>query len=794
MGVFGVHFGDPRFLLGIPSPEEAAAPDGYNFQMRDFRRPLWVNPKFPYLVLLPRYNPFYGPLFSCLNVTKKNLPIEEVTTVPLGDKYPRARWGLEQTLIDRWLHLESLLRLTLRTMMDFHGGRAAVGVYTFLNPISYRYTERNALSRSSAVDIALRSRDAFLPLMAKLTLMFILLDASDGDDWRDRLLRQTKLHWQWLVDLELSAVGDFTIDRMGGIINLTLSKSHPDEHLPRHVRWLLPHLFGRHRVPLYFFYGQVSPSKEPIPDALAKIGFVPDPDEVQYLKSLPGDVAFSPWSVNASVWKSRRNGAPPSAPPSSHAPPTYQHSEMPADSSVPAISFPAVEHDSGQRSGEDIHAFMERCRLHNEKQAQHETSQAKDRCIAQEKNAMKGGPPGKKGARVFIWDEEEGGFFIRRAYNRTDAADRWDEFTPNQRIYDGFSNQWDLCTALAPNEEAEPDDSYDDDDDFQFHQPASPTDIIPSIPDVPGRQAMEEETGERAAQVLARAYDLDCEDLYEDADNLSGWRIQDVRSTITHRFGFDEPAASSSSSRQMERKACGWAVGDETWAISEASAFPTFLQYLVEGDLNGLQADLCDLTAPDSDLQFDWNIDVEIFSQRDKTLYAIRPRGSEASGPAILLESAATVLQIIRSGWGHDFAHLIRNLVELGAEFHPSWQRPAHHVPLTPPSTNTLGRRPAGYTPTLVDFGVYVQRRDAFLRSSRGRAALFHGGVIGRLARSVIPDFEDIACLDPSEDILKAGARVSSGNGERALWHEVLTQDEINLVCGVYTIETGMFI
>ncbi|KAJ7876639.1 hypothetical protein B0H13DRAFT_1632076 [Mycena leptocephala] len=424
---------------------------------------------------------------------------------------------------------------------------------------------------------------------------------------------------------------------------------------------------------------------------------------------------------------------------------------MPADSSVPAISFPAVERDSGQRSGEDIHAFMERRRLHNEKRAQHETSQAKDRRIAQEKNAMKGGPPGKKGARVFIWEEEAGGFFIRRAYNRTDAADRWDEFTPNQRIYDGFSNQWDLCTALAPNEEAEPDDSYDHDDDFQFHQPASPTDIIPSIPD-------------------------------------------DVRSTITHRFGFDEPATSSSSSRQMERKACGWAVGDETWAISEASAFPTFLQYLVEGDLNGLQADLCDLTAPDSDLQFDWNIDVEIFSQRDKTLYAIRPRGSEASGPAILLESAATVLQIIRSGWGHDFAHLIRNLVELGAEFHPSWQRPAHHVPLTPPSTNTLGRRPAGYTPTLVDFGVYVQRRDAFLRSSRDRAALFHGGVVGRLARSVIPDFEDITCLDPSEDILKAGARVSSGNGERALWHEVLTQDEINLVCGVYTIETGMFI
>ncbi|KAJ7443743.1 hypothetical protein B0H11DRAFT_1633540, partial [Mycena galericulata] len=106
------------------------------------------------------------------------------------------------------------------------------------------------------------------------------------------------------------------------------------------------------------------------------------------------------------------------------------------------------------------------------------------------------------------------------------------------------------------------------------------------------------------------------------------------------------------------------------------------------------------------------------------------------------------------------------------------------------PSQLTLGRRPAGYKPTLVDFGVYVQRRNAFLCSSRGRAALFYGGIVGRLARLVIPDFEDVACLDPSEDILKTGAHVSSGNGEGALCYEALTEDEIDLICGVYTVET----
>ncbi|KAJ7732816.1 hypothetical protein B0H14DRAFT_2639770 [Mycena olivaceomarginata] len=774
LGVFGVHFGDPNFLLDIPRPENAVAPGGYEFGADDFRHPLWLSPKFPYLVLLPRHNPFHGPLFSCLNVTWKNLPIQVLNIRLLGDEEEKVRWGLEQTLIDRWLNLESLLLLTLRAMTHLYGGPVAQGVYTFLNPISYRYSERNASSRQKAIDIALHSRDAFLPLMAKITLMFILLDARASGDWRAQMSKQTKLHHQWLVDLEHSVVGDFSIDRIGGIIDLTRSKSNPDDHIPRHARWLLPHLLGKHRVPLYLFYGQVFPLTELIPDALTKIGFVPDTDEVRYLQSLPGDVAFSPWSVNASVCTSRRPGAPPAASTSSHPPPTYQHSDAPIDSPLPAIPFPAVERDSGQRPGEDVHVFMERRRLHNEKRVRTETPQAKDRCLAQENNARKGGPPGKRGARVFIWDEEDGGFFVRRAYNRSDAADRWDEFTPDQRIYDSFSNTWDLCTALAPNQDAEPDEMYDNDndnDDFHFHQPKSPTDLIPSIPDVPRLQAMEEETGERAAQVLEQAYNLDLEALREEADYLPGWRTQEVLSNIAHRFGFEECVARTSSSTQMEHKACAWAIGDESWTIPEASALPTFLYHLLEGDLKitgdqqGFQAELCDLTSPDSDLELDWNVDIEILGQGESTLYLIRPRHSETSGPSILLPSAATALQIVRSGWGPDFTHLICSIVELGAEFHPSWNGPASHR-------------------LSLILGVYVQRRDAFLHSPRGRAALFYGGIVGRLACLVIPNFEDLACVDPSEDILMTGARVVSRNGEDALWHETLTLEEINLICG----------
>ncbi|KAK7044607.1 hypothetical protein R3P38DRAFT_3176855 [Favolaschia claudopus] len=798
VGIFGVHYGDPRFLLDIPLPSEAAAPDGYRFNNEDFRRPLWLDPKFPYLVLLPRFSPFYGPLFSRLNVNEKTVPIVEVTVPGSSFKQFDVRWGLEQKLVDSWLYLESLLRLTLRTMMDLYGSRPAEAVYTFLSPINYCYTERNATSRSNAVKIALRSRDAFLPLMAEITLMFILLDARDIKDWRGRLMDHTKLTWQWIVDLEQSAVGNMTIDRMGGLMDLTLAKTHLDHHLPRHARWLLPLLLGKHRVPLYFFYGNDLPLKEPIPDALVNLGFVPSQSELDYLHSLDGEVVFSRWSTTGSKWQSHRNGRPPSTTSSiapAHLQAKGQEPEMPSAPPPPSTPFPDVERDSGQKPGEDIHAFMERRRLHNEKRAKHESADAKKGRLAREHHASAGAAPGKKGARVFIWEEEDGGFFIRRACNRTNAADRWDEFTDHQRVYDSFSNQWDLCTALAPNEVAEPDIvDDDDDDDFFFHRPAESTDVLPALPDVPGRDVLEGETGERAAQVLEHAYGLSREDLCEDPTRLPGWQPQETRSILVSRFGFIENSTAPAS-RRMQDKACGWAIGDETWSVPPDSSLPALLQHILDAsDLKAIPANLMDIVSSDADLDHEWNVRVKLLKQHERVLYELFPSGSHSSSPSIFLESAAAVLQCLRSGWGNnsDVETIIRNLVKLGVAFYPGWPRPVDYAPLVPPTQPTLGRRHAGYIPTLVDFGVYVERRNSFLRSPRGRVALFYGGIVGRLARLVLSDFEDLACYDPSEENLRSGTRVEgSRGGEIVLWHEQLTENEIDIICGVYTVETG---
>ncbi|KAK6974229.1 hypothetical protein R3P38DRAFT_3335867 [Favolaschia claudopus] len=705
LGVFGVHYGDPSFLLDIPPPSKATAPDGYKFNDGDFRRPLWIDPKFPYLVLLPRFSPFNGPLFSRLNVNEKTVPIVEVTVPGSSFGQFNIRWGLDQKVVDSWLYLESLLRLTLRTMMDLYGSRPGEAVYTFLSPISYCYTERNATSHSNAVKIALRSRDAFLPLMAEITVMFILLDARDTQDWRRRLMNRTKLNWQWIVDLEQSAVGNMHIDWLGGIMDLTLRKTHMDHHLPLHARWLLPHLLA---------------DTEPIPDALINLGFVPTQNELDYLNGLDGEVVFSRWSATGSKWQSLRNGLPPTTTP--RCPLLHPPASTP---------FPAVERDSGQKPGEDIHAFG----LHNEKRAQHESFDARKARLAREQHASGGSAPGKKGARWRLFHSP------RRACNRTDAADRWDEFTPRQRLYDSFSNQWDLCTALAPTEIAEPDNLDDDDGDedyFFFHQPPASTDALPALPDVPGRDILEAETGERAYEVLEHAYGLSHEDLCEDASRLPGWSTQDARSIITSRFGFNEHATAPPSSRKMQDKACGWTLGDETWSVPSESGLPALFQHILDAnDLKAIPGNLMDIASSNSDLENEWNIDIKVLRLSDRVLFELFPHGSHSSSPSILLESAAAVLQVLRSGWGN----------------------------------NSIIRRAPQFIPSLTAWS----------------CGFILWGIVGRLARLVLTDFEDLACYDPYEDVLKSGVRVEETRDEETVL------DEVGIVCGVYAVETGMF-
>jgi hypothetical protein len=90
----------------------------------------------------------------------------------------------------------------------------------------------------------------------------------------------------------------------------------------------------------------------------------------------------------------------------------------------------------------------------------------------------------------------------------------------------------------------------------------------------------------------------------------------------------------------------------------------------------------------------------------------------------------------------------------------------------------------------LLDYLTYQTRRSEFLGSPRGRAARFAGGIIGRLCLEDIND--DRASQGPSDEVLENGVRFWDGQSQTAYWDDALTPQEIDLICGVYVLPTGL--
>ncbi|KAJ6491076.1 hypothetical protein C8R45DRAFT_826145 [Mycena sanguinolenta] len=473
-------------------------------------------------------------------------------------------------------------------------------------------------------------------------------------------------------------------------------------------------------------------------------------------------MAFSPWKWDSKGYVAQGNtdDKPQSTRASPYNRALPDAAQSPATSRQPAASsddptasggrkFLPVERHSGQKEGEDIQAFLARRTAQNLKWASTESSEAKAKRLARENHAMQGAPPGKKGARVFVWEEEDG-FLIRRAVNRDNAADMWDEFTPNQRF------------------------GYDD---------LFPPDLeFAHLPDVPETPLPVEPIQEHStSDDLLRVYRVDSEpshvtDGYEPFVNM-----EEIPSS---RFGFTAPLIPAQYGAPLRPDFYARSLGDEQWPRCnhvKYALLPVMLAYLATAKtLEEVPQELLDLRQDHSDICGLWAVIIEEKTLNGERFYLVRPRDAseDTQSPHILLKSAATALQIVRMGW-ESSQEIVFHLLLRGVEFRLCRQ-----------ASLRLGVRPAGYKPTELDYLAYQTRRDDFLASHRGRAARFAGRIIGRLVRDIVLD--DIACLGPSDKVFESGVRLWDGQSQTAYWDDDLTPEEIELICGVYHVETGM--
>ncbi|KAF7337278.1 hypothetical protein MSAN_02280300 [Mycena sanguinolenta] len=101
-----------------------------------------------------------------------------------------------------------------------------------------------------------------------------------------------------------------------------------------------------------------------------------------------------------------------------------------------------------------------------------------------------------------------------------------------------------------------------------------------------------------------------------------------------------------------------------------------------------------------------------------------------------------------------------------------------------------LGSRKKEFRPGVDDYHAYVAQQNSWLlQTNRGHIALQYGGLISRLARLELSDDEGLR--GPGEDVYDKGACLWDGHSDHAYWHENLTEHEIDLICGVYHVQTG---
>jgi hypothetical protein len=104
-----------------------------------------------------------------------------------------------------------------------------------------------------------------------------------------------------------------------------------------------------------------------------------------------------------------------------------------------------------------------------------EDAKAKQKRLSRLRDAESGRSP-PKSAAVYLWeDEENDGFYVRRRLARHEIQFYWDNHAPEQRVYDSFHHQWDLCAPLQPYAVVE---NWDEGSEYDF--PANDDDAWPT--------------------------------------------------------------------------------------------------------------------------------------------------------------------------------------------------------------------------------------------------------------------------------------------------------------------------
>ncbi|KAJ6631239.1 hypothetical protein B0H10DRAFT_2207612 [Mycena sp. CBHHK59/15] len=182
--------------------------------------------------------------------------------------------------------------------------------------------------------------------------------------------------------------------------------------------------------------------------------------------------------------------------------------------------------------------------------------------------------------------------------------------------------------------------------------------------------------------------------------------------------------------------------------------------------------------------------------------YVLRRLGSGIGSEVVLALRATDLLEALRQQWGPDVKDVITHFIARGIPFWFAYMS-TQIMPASEPviagirpkgfkqnTASGLGFRPYQYQFDEHDYKAYTIQRDVKLfHTPRGHIALQYGGVIARLTRAEVSDDDFFRGFD--DDIYDVGDCLWDGESEHAYWYDRLSDNEIDLVCGIYYVGTG---
>ena len=718
----------------------------------------WSSNTYPQLGYVPVSSHFHGPLLERLAFSQQNLPI-----VKNGEQ-----WQLSPPIQWAWQRLEIELIYVANVLVEKS---------TFAFPIQYPfpplpsrwgYLGSHRLEKYARA-CALCSRDAFLLLLGHCSFA-ISLHGANFDEltpaWAQILVGELGLHPVWVDQLKNSPVGNFSENskRVGVFV-------HVGE-----CQWLhlIPSLL-RACVPIYFYWGEVDGNR--LPASFHVKPYRPTSEQIAAAVERAGAHSLD-W---IQPWASR---SAPQDPVLRPTPPSEQH-----HSTEP-------ERGSRQMRGETWQRFFTRQETRQSEYLARES--AVQRQLRQDRaKAFRNCPePGRCGPVVYRW-EDVGGFRIRTRMNRGAVGDWWAQYSNNQKIYNSCEDEWDVCTEFDPDGHPEIDDDDLDfvDIDIQPGTPPPPPYGSQSQPPPPPQSLWHDD--------LAAIYDHDIQAICHPYD------YNETLDTLLHnRFGFTTPPerhnqieGATVNPRPLEWKDVLKLLGDSQSPIDSHLKDDVcyFLTCLLEnGRAPGLLWDLSDCSHRPLRHGVDdlFQLTIKI-SCSGETFYAIKPvHPNRHTRWELVLQDAVTVLECCRRQWvpDGDSDDIARHLVKRGMAFSTRVPPPPTAYPPPPHYSHPpigLGWRYPQYKPDAVDYAAYECARDALLRQPHARAALLKGGIIWRLAREHIDYSSNAVLSGPSEYVYHCGHALRFSDGQVS-WDDDLSEQEMDLICGVYKVYTGM--